>query len=144
MKTGIGRQAITDFRRRSGILVLVGVTGLASCGTVHPSPKEQILRTLRGCLDHLSMGERSPCVNMDTSKLSGISRQQLIAALGPPTFCHPMQRTRQPMDGDCLPSQRPVWSFYVHRQRTVGGGVEFVCKSDENLNCAQLVWIAGE
>jgi hypothetical protein len=99
---------VTKFCFASVSTVLLAA--LASCGGGSTASKQHVLHSLRSCLGHLATGVKSPCIGMDVSQLSGISRNELVAALGPPSFCHPTSSTAL-LTADCAPAKRPVWSF---------------------------------
>jgi hypothetical protein len=132
---------VTKFCFASVSTVLLAA--LASCGGGSTASKQHVLHSLRSCLGHLATGVKSPCIGMDVSQLSGISRNELVAALGPPSFCHPTSSTAL-LTADCAPAKRPVWSFARVPQKRVGGDIELVCQSDDDTHCARLVWLAGE
>jgi hypothetical protein len=105
--------------------------------------RQRILLALNQCLAesarHQGDGSfQSRCPVMDVSVLAGIKRSELVAALGPPTWCQRLYPFGYlPGAGrDCTPEQTPVWSFEP-TPSTPGG---LMCQSDSTLRCMQFVW----
>ena len=106
-----------------------------------------LLQSLRECLVEVpSRGEKnkefiSPCIGMDVSSLSGITRRRLIEALGPPRFCMNATESSFPEKDDCPADQNPQWSFYRLADSIVsGGGPELVCYANGKRYCATVEW----
>jgi hypothetical protein len=126
---------------------------LVACTTPGPgnyrkdSAHEELLQSLRQCLVELPIsGERgkdfvSPCVGRDVTSLNGISRSQLIDALGPARLCITQTEVNFPEKKDCPTEQNPVWSFYRHADSIdVGGGPELVCVANSQRHCVTVEW----
>jgi hypothetical protein len=105
--------------------------------------RQRMLLALTQCLAESSRHQgdgafHSHCVATDTSVLVGIKRAELVAALGPPTWC---QRSYPfgylpGASGDCPAEQTPVWSF--EPTPTTPGGL--MCQSDESVRCMHIGW----
>jgi hypothetical protein len=107
-----------------------------------PLPRKQLLHKLAECFkaiphDRETMFD-SPCVKLSLTSLNGIPRKQLIAALGPPTYCNGDGVS----DGrDCQPEFSPGWSFYNLGAIVTGGGPELVCESSDGRSCTRVRWV---
>ena len=123
---------------------------LAACSTPgsqsRDAPRKELLETLRQCFVQVSLhngkeGYQSPCAREDVSRLNGITRGELIDALGPPQFCTSPTEGGFPKGDDCAADQNPQWSFY-HLPQSVytGGGPDLVCESDSRRRCVHVVW----
>jgi hypothetical protein len=123
---------------------------LAACSTSgsqsRDAPRKELLETLRQCFVQVSLhngkeGYQSPCAREDVSRLNGITRGELIDALGPPQFCTSPTEGGFPKGDDCAADQNPQWSFY-HLPQSVytGGGPDLVCESDSRRRCVHVVW----
>ncbi len=112
----------------------------------HDASRKELLQTLRQCLVQVSIhngreGYQSPCAREDVSRLNGISRAELIEALGPPQFCTSATEGGFPEKDDCPADQNPQWSFYRLPQGIyAGGGPDLVCESDKRRRCVQVRW----
>jgi hypothetical protein len=136
----------------TGALTLAAL--LLACSTPGNYRKDAahqtLLQSLRQCLVEVPIrGERnkefvSPCITLDLSSLSGISRGKLIDALGPAQFCTgqtPGQPSGFPAKEDCPVEQNPQWSFYRHVDATVtGNGPELICEANGQIYCATVEW----
>jgi hypothetical protein len=80
------------------------------------------------------------CVRLDLSPLNGISRNELAAALGPPTFCVGLSEGGPPRGSDGPRELNPRWSFHLIGR----GGPELFCSTDEQQRCETLRWIDFE
>jgi hypothetical protein len=125
---------------------LAGFTVCTLCGLMacHETPEEtraKLLGELHGCLGEVSMSRPSPCLKLNLAPLNGIPRDELMAALGPPTFC--LLPSYVPKGPDC-PSHYNQWAFYKLRPDTVGGGPELNCKVDQTERCAVVRWANSE
>jgi hypothetical protein len=115
---------------------------LVACRAAPPPTRAELLQRLHQCRDELSK-ERpsgrfvSPCAKLDPSSLNGISRTELAASLGPPTFCLGLSAGGPPHGPDCPPQFDPRWSFHL-----IGGdGPELFCETDEKQRCEEVSWI---
>ena len=79
--------------------------------------RQRVLVALRGCLEDSARRQadttfRAVCFQMDTFVLRGITRVELAAALGPPTWCQRPDTAAyvRSVGNDCAPEQTPVWS----------------------------------
>src|SRR6185437_441019 len=102
---------------------------LAGCHA--PTPLEQravLLKALRTCRaaipESVASSYEPPCVKRDLTALNGISRTDLLAALGPPTFCHGTNEGGFPRGTDCPRRWWPMWSFYRLAGVVNGGSPE--------------------
>jgi hypothetical protein len=125
-------------------LSLVAVT-LVACRTVPQPTRAEILEKLHQCREELSKARStgalvSPCTKLDLSPLAGISRHELVATLGPPTFCMGMTEGSFPNGPDCPPQLDPKWSFYQGGT----GGPELACSTDEQQRCELVRWLHSE
>ena len=117
---------------------------LFACHTTPPT-RAELLEKLHQCRDDLSK-ERSaghsvsPCTKLDPSPLNGISRTELAAALGPPTFCMGLGQGGFPGGTDCPPQLDPKWAFY----RVGASGPELTCETDEKQRCEVVRWLRYE
>jgi hypothetical protein len=123
---------------------------LVACSTPgshsRDASRKELLETLRQCFVQVSLhngkeGYQSPCAREDVSRLNGITRGELIDALGPPQFCTSPTEGGFPKGDDCAADQNPQWSFY-HLPQSVytGGGPDLVCESDSRRRCVHVVW----
>jgi hypothetical protein len=122
-------------------LTVSGLCGLTGC---HETPEEtqaKLLGELHGCIKELSPERTSPCVKLDLAPLKGIARQDIVAALGPPTFC--TLPASVPKGVDC-PSHYNKWSFYLASYGTLGGGPELTCDVDQMGHCAAVQWVNSQ
>jgi hypothetical protein len=132
--------------RFSSIALSLIAAVLFACRAAPPPPtRAELLEKLHQCRDELTQ-ERptgrfvSPCVKLDPSPLNGISRNDLAAALGPPTFCVGLSERGSPRGSDCPPELNPRWSFHL-----IGsGGPELFCATDEKQRCEILRWLNFE
>jgi hypothetical protein len=142
-------------QRRIAAAVASALTlAMAACSTPGNYRKdaahEALLQTLRQCLVEVPIrGDKnkefvSPCISMDLSSLSGISRSKLTDALGPAQFCTGQtaaQPSSFPTKDDCPTDLNPQWSFYRHADAIVsGGGPELICEAKGQSHCATVEW----
>ena len=126
----------------TALLVACSTSGSAS----HNAGRKELLQTLRLCLVQVSIhngreGYQSPCASEDVSRLNGISRAELIEALGPPQFCTGTTEGDFPDKDDCPVDKNPQWSFYRLPQSVyTGGSPDLVCESDSRRRCVHVVW----
>jgi len=107
-----------------------------------PPTRTELLDKLHQCRDELAKEQPtgkfvSPCAKLDPSPLNGISRNELAAALGPPTFCTGLSEGGPPLGPDCPPQLNPQWSFH----RIGGVGPELSCDTDDQQRCEVVSWI---
>jgi hypothetical protein len=126
----------------TALLVACSTSGTYS----RDAPRKELLQTLRQCFVQVSLhngkeGYQSPCAREDVSRLNGITRGELIDALGPPQFCTGPTEGGFPKNQDCPADQNPQWSFY-HLPQSVytGGGPDLVCESNSRRRCVHVVW----
>jgi hypothetical protein len=122
-------------------LSLVAVA-LIACRAAPPPTRAELLEKLHQCRDAMSKGQPtdrtdSRCAKLDPSGLNGISRNDLAAALGPPTLCIGLSEGGSPSGPDCPPQLNPKWSFY----RIGGAGLELFCETDEQQRCEVVRWL---
>jgi hypothetical protein len=131
--------------RVSTIALSLVAAALTACRAVPPPTRAELLDKLHQCRDELNKEQPtgqfvSPCGRLDPSPLNGISRAELAAVLGPPTFCTGLSETGSPRGPDCPPQLDPRWSFHL-----IGGpGPELHCETDEKQRCEVLLWIHPE
>jgi hypothetical protein len=131
--------------RGSSIALSLFAAALVACRTTPPPTRAELLAKLHQCRDDLAK-ERpagrfvSPCAKLDPSPLYGITRTELAAALGPPTFCVGLSVGGPPRGPDCPPQMDPRWSFYP----IGGGGASLFCETDEKQRCEDVSWISSE
>jgi hypothetical protein len=125
--------------------VIVGLaTALAACRTPPPT-RAELLDKLTQCRHEVSQGQPtgwfiSPCIKLDPSPLNGITRIDLAAALGRPTFCVGLSEGVLPRGSDCPPQMDPKWAFF----RGAGSGPELTCETDESQHCELVRWLKPE
>jgi hypothetical protein len=121
------------------------VAALVACRAAPPPTRAELLEKLHHCRDGLTQEQPtarfvSPCAKLDPSPLNGISRTELAATLGPPTYCIGLSEAGSPSGPDCPPQLNPKWSFHL-----IGGdGPELFCETDEKQRCEVLRWIGSE
>lgn len=103
-----------------------------------------LLRELRACRDaipkKIEIHYESPCIHKDVSSLSGISRAELVAALGPPNACSSKTHSILAITQACSSSdESPGWSFDVGPSGQVS--VVLNCTSDESQTCKTVRWL---
>ena len=131
--------------RVSSIVLSLAAAALVACRTAPPPTRAELLEKLHQCRGELAK-ERptdqsvSPCTKLDPSPLNGVSRTELAAVLGPPTFCTGLSEGSPPRGPDCPPQLDPRWSFH----RIGGAGPELYCETDEKQRCEVLRWIRLE
>jgi hypothetical protein len=123
------------------------LSGLAACHAAAAQTQPQLLNKLGECLKAApkkvpegKQGFVSPCATIDLKPLGGISRAELVAALGPPTFCTLVNVPKGP---DCS-SHYNRWSFYRLPAGTIGGGPELSCEVDQAQRCAVVRWVNSQ
>jgi hypothetical protein len=134
-------QGLAMIRLYSVTLSLMAATLVACRAAPAPPTRAELLEKLQQCRDELSKerppGRLSTCTKIDPWLLNGISRAELAAALGPPTFCRGLSELGSPRGPDCPPELNPGWSFDA-----IGGtGLELTCETDEKQRCEVLRWI---
>jgi len=118
---------------------------LVACRAAPPSNRAELLEKLHACRDQLAKEQPtgrfvSPCAKLDPSPLNGISRNELAAALGPPTTCTGLSEAGSPNGPDCPPQLDPRWSFHL-----IGGdGPDLSCDTDQKQRCEIVRWINSE
>jgi hypothetical protein len=118
---------------------------LAACRSAPPPTRAELLGKLHECRAAMDKEQPagkqiSPCAKLDPSTLNGIPRDELAAALGPPTLCLGLSEGARPTGADCPPQLDPKWSFH----RIGGDGLELFCETDENHRCEVVRWIQAE
>jgi hypothetical protein len=123
----------------------LGVMAIAllACRAAPPT-RTELLEKLHQCRDELAKGQSglfvSPCTKLDLSPLNGISRSELVATLGRPTFCMGMTEGGFPRGADCPPQFDPKWSF----SQSGTGGPELACATDEQQHCELVRWLRSD
>jgi hypothetical protein len=132
--------------RDSSIALTLIAVMLVACRAAPPPPtRAELLEKLHQCRVELTQKpptgrSMSSCAKLDPSPLNGISRNELAAALGPPTFCVGLSEGGPPRGSDCPLELNPRWSFHL-----IGsGGLELFCATDEKQRCENLRWIDFE
>jgi hypothetical protein len=131
---------VAMIRLFSVTLVLMAATLVACRAAPVPPTRAELLEKLQQCRDEMSKqrptGRMPACAKIDPLPLNGISRAELRAALGSPTFCIGLSERGSPRGPDCPPELNPGWSFYE-----IGGtGLELTCETDEKQRCEVLRW----
>ena len=134
------------------IFSLTVVTTVVLCGCITPTPKsdarQELLKSLRACRDaipkQVDQPFESPCRASDVSSLMGISRADLVVALGPPSFCVGVTEGGFPRGTDCPPHWNPEWSFYRLPAGRLGGGPELLCETTEDQRCDRVMWVRSQ
>lgn len=124
-------------RAALALLTVCVLCGLTACYETPQETRAKLLDKLRECLKDISITSSSPCPKLNLAPLNGIARQDLMAALGPPTFC--TLPPNVPKGPDC-PSHYNRWSFYKLPPLTLGGGPELTCEADQIGHCAVVRW----
>jgi hypothetical protein len=143
------RGLLSYARRLTSVLFAAMLVACSTSGSYsHDASRKEFLQTLRQCLVQVSLhngreGYQSPCAREDVSRLNGITRAELIEALGPAQFCTSATEGDFPKNDDCPAEQNPQWSFYRLPQGVYsGGGPDLVCESDNRHRCVHVVWRA--
>jgi hypothetical protein len=131
--------------RASSIALILMAGALVACQTAPPPTRAELLEKLRQCHDELHKEQPAEqplarCAKLDPSPLNGISRTQLAAALGPPTFCTGLSEGGPPRGPDCPPQLDPRWSFHLIGQ----DGSELHCETDEKQRCEVVIWTRSD
>jgi hypothetical protein len=127
-------------------LTLLAMLAASACSALAPHQnRADLLKALRQCLNEVpkrgAASFESPCVHKDVSSLNGITRAELISALGPAQFCTAPAYGGFPTALDCPPDENPQWSFYALPENIIlGGGPELVCEADGHPYCVRLLW----
>ena len=139
--------------RVNAIIVLACV--LAACATSAPgtsgpagaphASRDEVLQGLRLCLNLLDAGVPLPpsqaCLHAPLASLAGLSRAELVHALGPAQWCYGLPLAYPDKSGDCGVAWNPGWDFLAHGRPFIGGGVrDLVCVAEHTNRCKQLVW----
>lgn len=140
------------------VSLVIGVLAVA-CRTTPPAPPDppkasraEVLQTLHQCLVEIPRkthdGFISPCAYRDISALSGISRTELVAALGGYPACQ--SHKKMPLgffqsdlrEGpECEQDEDPYWMFFTPVEGVRGGGYpKLVCEAENTVNCVKVVW----
>lgn len=118
---------------------------LVACRAAPPPTRAELLHELHQCRDQIIEGNPTgkfvaTCTKPDPSPLNGISRNELAAALGPPSFCTGLSEGGPPRGADCPPQLDPRWSFHV-----IGvNGADLSCETDEKQRCEVVRWIRSD
>ena len=139
--------------RYAQLLLTVAILSAASvaCSTHGNYRKDaahtELLQKLHQCLAEVPIhGEKnadfvSPCIRLDVAPLNGISRGQLVDALGRASFCIGRDASGFPKSEDCPTDENPQWSFYRLANPAVGGGgPELVCEANNKAYCETVEW----
>jgi hypothetical protein len=131
--------------RVSAMALCLVAAALAGCRAAPPPPtRAELLQKLNECRDAQTSqhpaGHLAGCTKLDLSPLNGISRADLAASLGPPSFCSGLSEGGAPGGADCPPQLNPRWSFHG-----VGSvGPDLSCDTDEKQHCEVVRWINSE
>jgi hypothetical protein len=127
-------------------LSLVVAASVACRAPPPPLTRAEVLAKLHQCRDDLGKERPTgrskpvPCTTIDPTPMNGISRTELEAALGPPTFCMGLSERGSPSGADCPPELNPGWAFYLIGRN----GPELICETDEKQRCEVMRWIRME
>ena len=127
----------------TALACLVISAAVAGCHKTPAEKRAELLHDLRQCMDEMGppfVGDKlvySPCAKLDVTALTGIARAELLAALGPPTYCQLPPIV--PKEPDC-PAHYNQWSFYRLPRLMVGGGPELTCEVDQAGHCSVVRW----
>lgn len=131
--------------RVSTMAVSLVVVALVGCRAAPSPTRTELLEKLRECREELNK-ERptgqsvSRCARLDPSPLNGISRAEVAAVLGPPSFCTGLSEAAAPHGPDCPPQLDPTWSYHL-----IGSaGPELHCETDQKQRCEVVLWIRSE
>jgi hypothetical protein len=133
----------------SALAALALVSSLGGCRAPPPT-RAELLDKLRHCHDKVTQEEApavfvSPCAKLDVTPLNGISRSELAAALGRPTFCMGLSEGGVPKGLDCPPQWDPKWAFFRPPPSAgLGSGPELACETDENQRCGFVHWLSTD
>ena len=131
-------------------LTMVAAVATSGCVTpvAKPDTRNELLQSLRACRDaipkHVDQPFESTCRTFDVSTLTGISRADLVVALGPPSFCVGLTEGGFPRGQDCPPHWNPEWSFYRLPANLLGGGPELFCETTEDQHCGRVMWVRSQ
>ena len=129
--------------RTLALALCVVAAVLAACRSAPPT-RSELLEKLHQCREDIPKGRPggaiSRCVKLDPSPLNGISRSELVAALGPPSFCVGLSEGTFPHGADCPPQMDPKWAFF----QGTGTGPELTCETDEKQRCELVRWLRPE
>lgn len=148
--------------RRGTVLGALGASliagcacALSACATTAPATaapahstrasREEVLRGLRLCLNLLDAGvplqPSAACLHAPLTSLAGISRTELVQALGPAQWCYGLPLAFPDKGGDCGSAWNPGWDFLAHGRPFIGGGVrDLLCVAEHTGRCRQLEW----
>src|ERR1700733_632138 len=131
---------VAMIRLFSVTLSLMAATLVACRAAPAPPTRAELLEKLQQCRVEMSKerptGRMPTCAKIDPWPLNGISRAELRAALGSPTFCIGLSERGSPRGPDCPPEVDPGGSFLQ-----IGGtGLELTCETDEKQRCEVLRW----
>lgn len=129
-------RGLSQMRAALTVLTVCSLSDLTACHETPEETRAKLLGKLHECLKDVSIDSPSSCPRLDLAPLNGIARRDLLAALGPPTFC---TLPHVPKGPDC-PSHYNQWSFYRLLPLTVGGGPELTCEVDQMGRCAIVRW----
>jgi hypothetical protein len=133
----------------SGLAAFVLLAALSACRSPPPT-RAELLDKLRHCHDTVTQEQApavfvSPCAKLDVTALNGISRSELAAALGRPTFCMGLSEGGVPKGLDCPPQWDPKWAFFRPPPSAgLGSGPELACETDENQRCGFVHWLSSD
>ena len=110
-----------------------------------PGSRDEVLQGLRLCLKMLDAGvplqPSAACLHAPLAGLAGISRAELVRALGPAQWCYGLPLAYPGAGGDCGAAWNPGWDFLAHGRPFIGGGVrDLVCVAEHTSRCRQLEW----
>ncbi len=133
--------------RRALIVIALGLIAACSAGAPRGGAdpgRAALLSQLKSCLALIDAGQPPqpnwPCLQAKLTPLNGIGRAELIAALGPATWCYGMPMSFPGPNGDCGAHWNPAWDFIAHRRTATGGDHDLICIADKTERCTRVVW----
>jgi hypothetical protein len=132
--------------------ILVAAAGLMSLtlaalgGCRSPPPtRPELLDKLQHCRAEITKSAgngwfESPCTKLDVSHLNGITRLELVTALGQPSYCVGLAEAQDPRGPDCPPTLEPKWDFF----RGAGAGPQLICETDQKQSCELVRWLRSD
>ncbi len=146
-------EGLTELAQASALttrtLVIAVLSLMVACGAATPrggsdTGRAALLGQLKTCLSLIDAGQLPqpswPCLEAKLTPLNGIARSELVAALGPATWCYGMPMTFPGPNGDCGVHWNPAWDFITHRRTAAGGDHDLICIADKTERCTRVVW----
>jgi hypothetical protein len=141
-------QGVRQTNPMSSLPVIAVVLMLMSCTprgvATRQSERIALLKELRQCLDALPKRVHapvnSPCAERRVSILEGVSRRDVLNALGDPTWCHGPDGLIALDRAECPRSQVWGYSYYRLPNRSCGGGPELTFEFARD-SAAKAGWV---